>query len=94
LKIGELTSLIILTELYYCRHPDWKRQIQNIPVCKKPENLRRLPAKTSELVKSGRLPITEKKYRDHNRKARDDIQKLINQIGPHCSVISVSRTEV
>lgn len=91
---AENSSLIILLSFIIAGHPDWKKtNIKIFQVCK-PENFEETSGKTSELVKSGRLPITEKNIEIIIEKPGMTSKKLINEKSASAALVMIGfRTE-
>ena len=91
---AENSSLIILLSFIIAGHPDWKKtNIKVFQVCKA-ENYKETLDKTSQLVKSGRLPITEKNIEIITEKPGMTSKKLINEKSASAALVIIGfRTE-
>lgn len=91
---AENSSLIILLSFIIAGHPDWKKtNIKVFQVCKA-ENYKETLDKTSQLVKSGRLPITEKNIEIIIEKPGMTSKKLINEKSALAALVIIGfRTE-
>ena len=91
---AENSSLIILLSFIIAGHPDWKKtNIKVFQVCTA-ENYKETLDKTSQLVKSGRLPITEKNIEIIIEKPGMTSKKLINEKSALAALVIIGfRTE-
>lgn len=90
----ENSSLLILLSFIVSGHPDWKKSnIKIFEVCK-PENYKETLGSISELVKTGRLPITEKNIEIILEKPGVTAKSLINEKSAFAALVMIGfRTE-
>jgi amino acid transporter len=76
---SENSSLLILLSFIISGHPDWKKSnIKIFEICK-PENYEETKKGLSELVQTGRLPITEQNIEIVLEKPGTSVKELINE---------------
>ncbi len=76
---AENANLMILLSYIIAGHPDWKKKRLRIFVICKPENLERTEANMTELLQTGRLPITRKNIEIIMQSPDVSSRSLINQ---------------
>lgn len=74
----ENASLLILLSFIISGHPDWRRSSIKVFGTCKPEQYSETRSELSELVLSGRLPITESNVEIIRLEKGDSVKKLIN----------------
>jgi amino acid transporter len=79
IRFPENSSLLILLSYIISGHPDWKKSnIRLFTTCKPGEN-EEIRSKLTEMVSSGRLPITEKNILIINEEPGISLKELINE---------------
>ncbi len=78
-RYPENSSLLILLSFIISGHPDWKRSNIKIFETCKPENYEETRSGLTELVRTGRLPITEKNIEIIREEAGMTLKNLINE---------------
>lgn len=78
-RYPENSSLLILLSFIISDHPDWRKSSIKIFETCKPEQYDEVKANLTELVKSGRLPITQKNIEIIRETPEMTIKNLINQ---------------
>ena len=79
IRFPENSSLLILLSFIISGHPDWKKSnIRLFTTCKPGEN-DEIRTKLTEIVRTGRLPITEKNILIINEEPGTNLRSLINE---------------
>ncbi len=79
IRFPENSSLLILLSFIISGHPDWKKStIRLFTTCKQGEN-DEIRTKLTEIVRTGRLPITEKNILIINEEPGTNLRSLINE---------------
>jgi len=83
----ENSSLLILMSFIISGHPDWRKaNIKVFETCK-PGQYNEIRMKLTELVKTGRLPITEKNIEIITEESDMTLKSLINQKSSSAALI-------